>query len=130
MIESRKRARMMQPPFQILAISRMLIPQLHSAEPAWISAIPCAYEQIVEAYSASWTSLMNCSRLPGLLDDGPLITFDAATRSSFIDESTRASMAAAIVGIGTARSSATCAVHFPVPFCPALSSTRSEEHTS
>src|SRR2546430_10864805 len=55
-------------------------------------------------YSASWTSLMNCSRLPGWNVDGPLITFDAATRSSFIDDSTRASIAAAIVGIGTARS--------------------------
>ena len=65
MIESRKRARMMQPPFQMRAISRMLMSHFHSAEPAWISAIPCAYEQIFDAYSASWTSLMNCSRLPG-----------------------------------------------------------------
>ena len=38
-------------------------------------------------------------------------------------ESTRASMAAAMVPAGTTRSSAVSAVHLPVPFCPALSST-------
>ena len=40
-------------------------------------------------------------------------------------ESTRASMAAAMVGTGTARSSATRAVHRPVPFWPASSRTMS-----
>src|SRR5205085_6396374 len=50
MIESRNFARMMQPAFQMRAISRMSMFHFHSAEPAWISAMPCAYEQIFDAY--------------------------------------------------------------------------------
>ena len=40
-------------------------------------------------------------------------------------ESTRASSAAAMLGMGTPSVRPTCAVHWPVPFCPALSSTAS-----
>ena len=42
MIESRKRARIMQPPFQIRAISRKLMSHAHSSDPARIRLMPCA----------------------------------------------------------------------------------------
>src|SRR5207249_3461552 len=87
MIESRNFARMMQPAFQMRAISRMSMFQFHSFDPAWINAMPCAYEQIFEAYSASCTSLMNCLRFAaGGGGAPPPRTFDPATRSSFIDD--------------------------------------------
>src|SRR3954454_20894815 len=99
MIESRKRARMMQPAFQMRAISFMLMYQFHSFEPAWISAMPCAYEQIFDAYNASCTSLMNCFRsLIAGAESGPFRILLAETRSSFVDDNTRASIDAAIVG--------------------------------
>ena len=49
----------------------------------------------------------------------------AASRSVFLLEMERASIAAAIVGIGIPRSRAVCAAQRPVPFCSAESSTRS-----
>ena len=87
-------------------------------------SIPCAYATIFDASRASCTAATrSCG--PGAASRGPLRTSLAATRSLFMLDSTRAFTAAAIDGTGTPRSSATRAVHIPVPFWPALSSTRS-----
>ena len=56
---------------------------------------------------------------------GPRRIFEAATRSSFAPEMTRARTAAVSVVTATPRSMASCAVHLPVPFCSAVSSTMS-----
>ena len=52
---------------------------------------------------------------------GPLSTFEAATRSSLIEDRNRANTLSPISVSGMPRSSAEIAVHLPVPFCPAVS---------
>ncbi len=125
MIVSRKRARMMQPPFQMRAISRRFDVPLLLARAGPISAMPCAYEQILAAYSASWTSLDELLAVVHARRSGPAQDFDAATRSSFMRRQHARVDRRGDRRDRHARSSATCAVHLPVPFCPALSSTLS-----
>ena len=52
---------------------------------------------------------------------GPTKILLAATRSSFSAEIHLAKTASAIVIVGMPRSKALSLVHFPVPFCPAVS---------
>ena len=88
-----------------------------------ISLKPWAYATIFEAYSASRMSLMNAtlsSSAIGTTPDGPSKScFWASARSSACPDSPRANTASAIPVTGTARSSADCTVHVPVPFMPA-----------
>src|SRR5215471_10572665 len=105
----------MQPPFQIRLISPRLIFQLYSSDPRRMTFIPCAYEHILLAYSASRTASMRSCLLPLYLAVGPGSCLLASTRSALRPESTRASSAACIVGIAMPNESAVSAVHFPVP---------------
>src|ERR1035438_5140870 len=50
------RCALMQPPFQTRAISRRLMSHFHSFDPARMRLMPCAYEQILDAYRASCTA--------------------------------------------------------------------------
>mmetsp|Transcript_14353 Transcript_14353/g.47636 ORF Transcript_14353/g.47636 Transcript_14353/m.47636 type:complete len:235 (+) Transcript_14353:416-1120(+) len=130
LILSRNRARMIHPPFQILAISPRSRSHPCSTDLARIKFMPCAYEQIFDAYSAARTSSTKAcfssgDREGALVSAGarptPAYTFSAATRSSFRPDKKRASRELAIVGIATLSSAACCTVHFPVPFIPVLS---------
>ena len=54
-MSSRKAARMMQPPFQIRASAARSTPQPCASDLALMMFIPCAYEQILDAYRAART---------------------------------------------------------------------------
>mmetsp|Transcript_473 Transcript_473/g.1942 ORF Transcript_473/g.1942 Transcript_473/m.1942 type:complete len:422 (-) Transcript_473:421-1686(-) len=130
LMRSRKRARMMHPPFQMRAISPRSRSQPCSTDLARIRFMPCAYEQILEAYSAARTSSTSACFSSALsagfaasagARPAATYTFSAATRSSLRPERKRASSEDATVGIATESSAACCTVHFPVPFMPVLS---------
>ena len=129
MMLSSSRARMMQPPFQMRAISFSEMFQLYLSLPARISCSPWAYEQIFEASSASCTACDQrrpCRRRSGARPGhaADLLARRPPARPS-CSTARAPSSAAAMVGMGTPRSSAISAVHLPVPFWPALSWTRS-----
>ena len=76
----------------------------------------------MEQYRARRTSSMNSFfSLTVRVFNGPCSSFDACTRSSFSAERHRANTLSPISVSGIPRSSAEIAVHFPVPFCPAVS---------
>src|SRR6218665_61883 len=118
-------ARMMQPARQMRAISASDTFHLYSRDAAWMSLMPWAYVATRAAYSASCTHAARFARssADSVSPEGPERTRLAATRSSLSEDRLRASSAPAMDGTDTPRSSATCTVHLPVPFCPALSST-------
>ena len=80
---------------------------------------------ILDAYSASCTCATSAWRSTASVAGGPCSRVLAATRAAFIDDNTRASTAALMVLMTTALSAALISVHWPVPFCPALSRIRS-----
>ena len=129
LMRSKNAARMMHPPFQILAISPKFNPHSCSFDLALIKFMPCAYEVTFDAYNALRTSSINCFlSIPGagpLESAGakPLLlnTASAATRSSFKPDKNLESKLLAIVGAATDNSAACCTVHLPVPFMPVLS---------
>ncbi len=112
---------MMHPPRQIIEISPNFRSQWYSAAAAFIRAKPWAYEQILDAYSASRMASRNSLRSPEKRAVGPFSTFAASTRSFWIAEMQRAKTASAMVGAATPSSRAESVVHLPVPFWPALS---------
>jgi aryl-alcohol dehydrogenase-like predicted oxidoreductase len=67
------------------------------------------------------TKINTTSWTPSNLMDGPSNIADASTRSSFLDERYLANTASPIRVRGAPSSSATAAVHLPVPFSPAVS---------
>mmetsp|Transcript_37825 Transcript_37825/g.60653 ORF Transcript_37825/g.60653 Transcript_37825/m.60653 type:complete len:262 (+) Transcript_37825:394-1179(+) len=139
LMRSRKRARMMQPPFQMRAISPRSRSQPCSTDLARMRFMPCAYEQILDAYSAARTSSTNlvlsaADIATTLASAGPSpaaeYTASAATRSSLRPDKKRASRLEATVGIATDSSAACCTVHLPVPFMPVLSKILSTRNPS
>ena len=60
LMRSKNAARMMHPPFQILAISPKFNPHSCSFDLALIKFMPCAYEVTFDAYNALRTSSINC----------------------------------------------------------------------
>mmetsp|Transcript_36276 Transcript_36276/g.89367 ORF Transcript_36276/g.89367 Transcript_36276/m.89367 type:complete len:204 (-) Transcript_36276:1022-1633(-) len=130
LMRSRNTARMMQPPFQMRAISPRSSAQPCSTLLARSRFMPCAYEHTLEAYSALRTSSTSCFFCSGdsagaLASAGArpaaVNTASAATRSSLRPDRKRASREAATVGMATDSSAACCTVHLPVPFMPVLS---------
>jgi len=75
------------------------------------------------AYNAFLTASINSSLSPSKVSVvEPFNILLAAARSLFMAEIHRANTASVIVGVEIPRSSALWLVHFPVPFCPAVSS--------
>ena len=112
---------MMQPPFQMRAHSPRSMRQPSARPASRMRFMPCAYEQILAAYSAARTSAMSCALSTLGSSVGPTSTLAAAARSSLMPDRKRASSAAAMVGAATQRSAASWIVHRPVPFMPVLS---------
>src|SRR5262245_20979572 len=116
---------MMHPARQIAAVLPNGTSYLYSLLAILISAMPCAYEQILLQYSARRTASINLALSPSKvpLALGPPSALLAAMRSSLNDEMMRPSTAEVSVCVGAPRSSAFWLVHLPVPFCSAASTT-------
>ena len=73
---------------------------------------------VLAAFPLAIAGALLSAMAPGF---GPCSTAEAATRSSFSEESARANTASPISVSGMPWSSAEITVHLPVPFCPARS---------
>ena len=73
------------------------------------------------AYTACSRSASSAARSPVNAAAGPGSSFAAATRSPTSEDRKRANTASLTSVSGVPWSSADATVHFPVPFCPALS---------
>src|SRR5215475_4290914 len=97
----KNRARMMQPPRQIVAIAPRSLSQPYSALAAAIWSKPCAYATTFDAYSALRTSSTKVARSgAGGTDDGPGNAERAAARWSAWPDRDRATVASAMAVTG------------------------------